>query len=229
MIGGAAALAAAPLVPLVGGRADAQSPASPQQPRATTYDMSWVDRIKAPHRQVFDAPEIAGATVLHQARTWMAGFTEVYGAKDEEMNAVLVIRHSAVPMVLPDSYWEKYDIASMIVEGKEGDQAVPLKDPTTGEPTKRNPFINYKQGDRFWNTWPDAGIDRLVSRGVIVLACALALRGLTGQFARKDGRTAAEIRDEMFANLLPGVIVMPSGIFAVGKAQEAGCHYIRAT
>lgn len=222
LIGGAAALAASPLLPLT--EAAAQAGAAPQQ---TAWDMSWVDRLTGPHRMVFDAPEIAGGVVLHQARSWMAGHTEIYGAKDAEMHAVLVIRHSAVPMVMPDSYWEKYDIAAMIQESTKA--AEPLKDPTTGEPTKRNPWINYKQGDRHWTTWPDAGLDTLIGRGAIVLACNLALRGMAGQFARKDGRPSAEVFAELRASLLPGVTVMPNGIFATGRAQAAGCGYIRAT
>ena len=40
---------------------------------------------------------------------------------------------------------------------------------------------------------------------------------------------AEEARKTVLANLVPGVIVMPSGIFAVTRAQEAGCQYIRAS
>lgn len=226
VLGGAAAMAAAPLLPVLDAQAGAQAPAGAAAPQ-TQWDMSWVDRITGPHRMVFDAPEIASGTVLHQARNWMTGTAEVYGAKEAEIHAVLVIRHGAVPMVLPDSYWEKYDLATQIAEQSEDKE--PLKDPTTGEPTKRNPYINYKQGDRHWSTWPDAGLDTLIGRGAIVLACHLALRGMASGFARRDERPVNEVYAELRANLLPGVTVMPNGIFAVGRAQAAGCGYIRAT
>jgi intracellular sulfur oxidation DsrE/DsrF family protein len=31
------------------------------------------------------------------------------------------------------------------------------------------------------------------------------------------------------ANLIPGVILQPSGVYAAHRAQEAGCTYIRST
>jgi hypothetical protein len=29
--------------------------------------------------------------------------------------------------------------------------------------------------------------------------------------------------------MVPGVILQPSGVFAAVRAQEAGCHYVRAS
>jgi intracellular sulfur oxidation DsrE/DsrF family protein len=39
---------------------------------------------------------------------------------------------------------------------------------------------------------------------------------------------AAELKKEWVAGLLPGVQVLPSGVWAVGRAQEKGCSYIFA-
>jgi intracellular sulfur oxidation DsrE/DsrF family protein len=36
---------------------------------------------------------------------------------------------------------------------------------------------------------------------------------------------AAEVRKEWMAGLLPGIQVVPSGVWAVGRAQEHGCAY----
>lgn len=183
------------------------------------WDDSWVRRLKGRHRQVFDAPEMANGTVLHQARTYMKGYEVVYGAKDSDMSPVLVIRHAAVPMVLGDELWDRYDF------GREDK----LKDPTTGRRTKRNPFMNVKSGDRYSIVWPDGGLDTLIARGATVLACNLALTGVAGMIAQKEKLERDKARERLLANLVPGVIIMPSGIFAVARAQEAGCHYIRAT
>jgi hypothetical protein len=183
------------------------------------WDDSWVRRVKGRHKQVFDAPEMANGTVLHQARTYLKGYEVVYGAKDSDMSAVLVIRHAAVPMVVGDELWHRYDF------GREDK----LKDPTTGRRTKRNPFISVKSDDRHSIVWPDGGLDTLIARGAIVLACNLALTGLAGMIAQKEKLDRDKARERLLANLVPGVIVMPSGIFAVARAQEAGCHYIRAT
>jgi intracellular sulfur oxidation DsrE/DsrF family protein len=206
------------------------SAAPPPAPRAgAAWDLSWVDRVRGTHRQLFDAPELAEATVLHQARTWMAGFAEVYGTKDADMSAVLVIRHAAIPMVLNDALWDRTRVAKALSEAEEG--KVVLRDPATGELARRNPFLNanVKPGDRYSMLWPDGGLDSLIARGAIVLACNLALRRAVSLVQRADRVSADEARRTVLANLVPGVVVMPSGIFAVARAQEAGCQYIRAT
>ena len=210
--------------------APAAAPATAAAPAADSpWDMSWVERVRGPHRQVFDAPELAEGTVLHQARSWMAGFAEVYGAKDADMSAVIVIRHAAIPMVLNDALWERLEVAKALAEAEDG--KVVLKDSATGALPRRNPFLNANVGpnDRWSMLWPDGGLDTLMRRGAIVLACNLALRRATALVQRTDKVAADEARRTVLANLLPGVVVMPSGIFAVTRAQEAGCQYIRGT
>jgi intracellular sulfur oxidation DsrE/DsrF family protein len=41
-------------------------------------------------------------------------------------------------------------------------------------------------------------------------------------------KDAAEVKKEWIAGLLPGIQVMPSGVWAVGRAQEHGCTYCYA-
>ena len=213
LLAGAAAVTVAPAIrPL---HAEEPEPLVNQSP----WDDSWVRRITARHRQVFDAPEIAEGTVLHQARTWIQGYRDLYGTTDADHSAVLVIRHSAMPIVLPDALWDRWRL------GKE----FKLKDPTTGKEARRNPFLNGQRGDRYALTWPDGGLDHLLARGAIVLACHLALRRWVGRLAQDDGIERTEADARLRGMLVPGVIVQPSGIFAVTRAQEAGCQYIRAT
>lgn len=217
VLGGAAAMAAAPLLPLTDAAASAQLP-SGQAVRSSQWDMSWVDRVKGDHRIAFDAPEVESGLVLIQSRNWMAGHAEVYGVTDSQMTAVLVIRHNAVPMVMNDAMWERFELGAQLE----------VNDPRTGQPARRNPFINIQEGDRTM-IYADGGLDTLIGRGAVVLACSLALRNRAGAYARRAGRPAAEVHEQVLANLLPGVTVMPNGIFALGRAQEAGCGYMRST
>lgn len=212
VLGGAAAAAATPLLPL------ADRVAAQGAGRAAAWDMAWVDRIRGEHRLAFDAPEIEGGLVLIQSRNWMAGTGEVYGAADDAMTAVLVIRHNAVPMVMNDAMWERHGLGALLE----------INDPRTGQPARRNPFINLQPGDRTM-IYADGGLDTLIGRGAVVLACNLALRNRAGAYARRAGRPAAEVTEEILANLVPGVTVMPNGIFALGRAQQAGCGYMRST
>ena len=77
--------------------------------------------------------------------------------------------------------------------------------------------------------WPDGGLDSLLKRGAIGLACNLALMGFVGESQEKLGVGPDEAKKLIFDSLVPTIIVQPSGIFAVTRAQEAGCNYIRAT
>jgi hypothetical protein len=214
--GGAAVLAAGSMVP-----ADLRAMAPTLRPHAPgDWDMSWVDRITGEHRQVFDCPEINEATALHQMRVWLGGFNEVYHTTDADMHGVLVVRHKAIPMVVNDSIWARYKL------GKLSESA----DPASGKPAERNPFLNANgaEGDKHTLLWPDGGVDTLMKRGQTVLACNMALRHMSGLAAEKAKVEAKEVYTEMRANLLPGVILMPSGIFAVTRAQEAGCRLMYA-
>ena len=225
LLGGAAALAGGGLV----GRDLAAQAAPAARPAAAEWDMSWVERVTGAHRQVFDAPELTEATVLHQARTWMNGYAEVYGTSDADTSAVLVVRHAAVPMAMNDALWDRLELGAAMATMSADRQAV--KDPARDEPARRNPYLNanVKPGDPNGLLWPDGGLDTLIRRGAIVLVCNLALRRGVQLLVERERMPAAQARETVLANLIPGVYVMPSGIFAVARAQEAGCQYIRAT
>jgi intracellular sulfur oxidation DsrE/DsrF family protein len=48
-------------------------------------------------------------------------------------------------------------------------------------------------------------------------------------FAQKTGRDVEEVRKEVRENLVPGAIAVPSGIFALIRAQNAGCAFMQGT
>ena len=182
------------------------------------WDMSWVDRITGKYRIVFDAPEVKDGVCLHQARSFLSGYQMVHGLTDADLTAVLVIRHSAVPMVMGDALWS---------DGAFGEKEK-LKDPVSGAPTKRNPFINIPAGATHALTWPDGALDTLMTRGVIVLACSLALDNFASQIATRRKIPRQDAKAMVTESLLPGVIRMPSGIFATCRAQAAGCGFMYA-
>ena len=180
--------------------------------------MSWVDRVTGPYRTVFDAPAISDGICLHQTRTYLAGFQAVYGITVPEVTAVLVIRHAAIPMVLGDAMWADGEL------GEEHD----LRDPVSGKNPTTNPFLNIPEGANYGATKPDGSISKLIERGVIVLACDLALKNVAHFFADTRDISVDDARALVFANIVPGVIVMPSGIFATTRAQAAGCGFMHA-
>lgn len=192
--------------------------AATPEPGQTTWDMSWVDRVTGRYKMCFDAPEISDGTSLHQVRSFLGGYAAVYGLTDADLSAVLIVRHKAIPMVLGDALWS---------DGAWGEKEE-LKDPSTGEPTKRNPFVNIAPRSTYSLTWPDGALDKLLARGVTVLACDLALNNAADQLANRRKIAREEARKLVYDNLLPGVIKMPSGIFATCRAQGAGCGVMYA-
>ena len=186
----------------------------------THWDLSWVGKITAPHRQVFDSPQIQDGDALSKASLFLAGYREVYGTADADVNVVIVLRHRAIPMALASDVWARYDFI--------GDQTK-LKDPTTGHTAKRNPFVGVTGTDKYALIDPDASLDALIAHGAIVLACNLALGGFAYQVADKTKQPVDSVKAELAHALLPGATLVPSGIFGVARAEEAGCHYMSLT
>ena len=69
----------------------------------------------------------------------------------------------------------------------------------------------------------------LSSHGHIFLGCALATQGYAGKIAERTKGSSNEIFEELKANLVPGMILQPNGVYAVLRAQEAGCAFMRST
>lgn len=203
----AGSLAAGPLV------AQASAPAA-----QGAWDMSWTERVTGKYRMCFDAHEVSDGVCLHQARSFLAGYAATYGLTDTDVTAVITIRHAAVPMVMNDSLW---------ADGFLG-EATKQKDPESGELAKRNPFVNVAAGARYSMTWPDGALDTLISRGVIVLACDLALSNFSGRIANHRKIPRQDARELVLANLIPGIYRMPTGIFATSHAQQLGCGVLDA-
>ena len=206
----AGSVAAAPLLAQGGTPAPAQG--------TSEWDMSWTTRVTGRHKMCFDAHKISDGVCLHQVRSFLAGYGTVFNLTDADVTAVLVFRHAAIPMVFGDALW---------ADGKLAEEES-LKDPATGEPAKRNPFINIAPGSRFHSMWPDGALDTLISRGVIVLACDLAMRNYGGRISQWRQIPRQDALDLTYRNIIPGVYRMPTGIFATSHAQSLGCGTLNA-
>ncbi len=79
------------------------------------------------------------------------------------------------------------------------------------------------------STEPADTLTKFIADGGIVLGCDLAF-GYAAQRYKKDPKSdSAAARAEALKALVPGVILQPSGIFAVMRAQQAGAGYIKAS
>ena len=218
----AVAVAGTACVPAIAsqqGAPGAAGPAGRTPPTSPTFDDSWTRPLAAvKHKAVFDAPEVLDGLALWQALSYMRGYKAVFDAPDADVRPVVVLRHMATVMAFGDELWAKYDLGTR----------TKLKDPTTGETTRRNPFLHAATGDKFALMDAQTTLPALLARGVTLLACNQAAMGFAGQMAQKHGVPVETVRAEVRAGIVPGVILQPSGIYATARAQEIGCVFMRA-
>jgi hypothetical protein len=178
------------------------------------WDMTWKERVTGSVRAVFDSPEVNEGAGLWRAADWKRTMVTVYGDQGKDASAVLVIRHRAIPMIMNDAFWERHNIST--------------EDKITweGKNVSFNPFVarpDASGNDRAFK------LDGFMAAGGIVLACNYAFGLLVSREAKKAGISNAEAREATLRSLLPGVILQPSGFFAVIEAQRVGCHFFPAS
>ncbi len=100
-----------------------------------------------------------------------------------------------------------------------------VKDPATKQSATRNPFWHRAQSPAPGVTVPS--IADLVDRGAVILVCDFAMGHLSKRLAKKSGRSPEEIHADLRNGLIQGAYAVPSGIFGLARAQNAGCAYVR--
>ncbi|HLO80701.1 MAG TPA: twin-arginine translocation signal domain-containing protein [Chitinophagaceae bacterium] len=186
---------------------------SPEDPEA------WTNRIKGKHKTVFDATHPNGFYPFAWPRVFLLT-NQATGAAENDCCAVVVLRHAAIPYAFDNSVWEKYKFGEVFE----------APDPKTSKPALRNPFWKPAKGDfSAPGIGPVAiGIDELQASGVLFAVCNMAITVFTNSIAEKTKQPAEEIQKDWMSALLPGIQPVPSGVWALGRAQEKGCSYIFA-
>lgn len=206
-------IAAAAALPSAAGATEAPSTAS-----MSAWDMSWVEKVTAaPYKVVLDITTLSD-DYLYAAADIMDKYHEVYGTPDEQTRAVLVMRRLGTPMALQDALWERYGI---------GDDRK-IEDPVTKAPARRNPFLRAAPNEKE-SFLVESRVESLVARGAIVLVCNRAAMHFASSVADKLKRPLADIQNEVRNGLIPGARLMPDGVFALVRAQNAGCATYRDT
>ncbi len=205
LAGGTAILAAGTLA--VACAAPAATPVAPAD------DEPWLKPLTGKHKQVFDAPKVNDAFPLMFAAGYIQTMNDTYKLKPGDVSAFIVFRHFAAPLGLMDEVWKKYKIGKMLG----------IMDPATKQPSERNFVWKPKAGDMM-NT--DASADKMVvAPGVVIGVCNFAITVLSGMAAKGAGVTPEVALKEWTAAVIPGAMLVPSGVLAVGRAQEHGCTY----
>lgn len=189
---------------------DSVDPASARA--ASEWDMSWIaDVKKAPSRAVFDST--GGDFVLQSSVRYLDNFDVVYPSQAGKARAVIVLRVRAIAMGFNDDAWKRYPLAA------EGD----VRDEKTKELLQRNPYTDAARAGTMMSALT---LDKLHARHATILVCDFAMGHLADRLAKKSGESPDDVHAALRRMLVPGAYAMPSGLFALAAAQNAGCAFV---
>jgi len=176
----------------------------------------WFKQVKGVHKIVFDVTGPNGLMPF----AWPRVFTltnAATGTPEKDCGVVVILRHNAIPYALNNDLWAKYKFGEMFKIMEEDGKT----------PATKNPFWKPAPGTyKVPGIGPvQIGINELQDTGIKFCACAMAIQVFSAVAAMQSNGDANAIKNEWIAGLLPGIPAMPSGVWAVGRAQEHGCGY----
>ncbi len=177
---------------------------------------AWFNKIKGKHRIIFDAPEPHEVFTFAWPRIFLVT-NAATGSPEKDCSVVVVLRHTAMGFALNNELWEKYKLGELFK----------ADDPKTKAPATRNAFWKPQKGDFSVPGIGEVqiGINELQASGVMFCVCNMAMTVYSAVAAGMMNMKAEDVYKEWKAGVLPGIQIVPSGVWAVGRAQEHGCKY----
>jgi hypothetical protein len=175
----------------------------------------WLKGLTAKHRQFFDAPAANGGIALVHVMNYYDTYNKAFGVKDADIDAVLTFYGGTTFYGLNDAVWAKYQLGEFLE----------TNEPSTGKPATSNPWRTAPV--ILGMTLPAASIESLHKRGATLILCNNALQIFSGLLAAKRGLDSKVVYEDLKANILPGVDLVPGMVVAVEQAQRAGLSYHR--
>lgn len=172
------------------------------EPARSGTEDPWVARLRGAHRVIFHSHMPTEGLALRWAQTFLDTQKSAYGIAEADMSVLVGLNGRSVGWFFNDAMWAKYPTIGEVM----------------GAPGTRNP--------------QSTAIAALASRGVFLLACANSIRASGQRFLPDPGRNDTSARtafaDDVRANLIAGVEVVPAMIVTLQQAQDRGCRYIYA-
>lgn len=177
---------------------------------------AWFDKIKGKYRMVFDATRPHEILPFAWPRVFLLT-NQKTGAAETDCTAMVILRHAAIPYAMEHSLWQKYKFGELFK----------AEDPQTKTPAVRNPFWKPEPGAfKVPGVGPVAiGINELMDSGVLFGVCDMAITVYSAVAAESLKQKPEDVKKEWLAGVLPGIQVVPSGLWALNRAQQRGCSY----
>jgi intracellular sulfur oxidation DsrE/DsrF family protein len=178
--------------------------------------------LKGKHRAIFDVTEPNQENAV-MPFAWARVFlltNEATGSKENDV--VMVLRHAGIAYAFEDRLWAKYGFGEMF--GARDAHSMEKK------PATKNDFWKPEKGAfKFPGVGTvEVGINELQASGVHFVVCSVAMSVYSAVLADKMKMKHEDVLADFKAGLLPGVTPVPSGVWAVGRAQENKCAYFFA-
>jgi hypothetical protein len=210
---GATALAGSAPAMLVGAPAPIRRLEAAGLPSSNDWDMGWVGRLRGSQKLLFDAPDLAEGDPILRAHLIARQYAEVLGVPVAAQSRVLVFRHLGIHFAMNDAYWARFDIGSetgFLDANGDGVRVNPIRAARNEVPGPFRPLT----------------LEAYQRSGGEVLACHLALQHYVAPRYAATGMSDEAALEAASADVLPGIVMQPSGVFAVAVAQQAGCAYV---
>ena len=224
-LGGMIGAVAAASVPIAGIRAAAVLESGPDD---------WISEVKGTHRCLFDFPQHKNAIPLLHILNYLNTYSTAYKTSAGQVGAVGTFygvgTHASISLGFNDAIWAKYGLGAYL--GLKDAAGTPYTRNVFNHPTHKDLHLLMEAYDSplipaLADAIPALGIENLQKMGAKFVLCANALGIWCLELEARGKGKAADIDQELRANLLPGVTIVPAMVIAIDKAQEAGIKYNR--
>lgn len=186
---------------------------------AGEFDLTWPNKLTGKHKAVFDMAEIESGYGLWRGMAWAGQVQQYQAAAPTDVSLAIVLRHNAISLAMDQAFWDKYGVG----------KAKMVTHPMTQAATDKNPVLLGADGG-VPAPFDAAALPKQQAKGVVFLACNLAFNlDCVPRVQSMDKVSTEEATKIAKSHLLPGVLLQPSGVFAVTRAQEAGATYVKAS
>jgi hypothetical protein len=217
--------AAAGSLGVFGARQAAAQPAGPD---------AWIAQVKGTHRCLFDFPQHKNGVPLLHVLNYLNTYQVAYKTTAGQVGAVGTFygigTQASIPLAFNDAAWSKYGLGDYTglkdAAGKAYTRNV-FHRPTSNDVHLLTQAVQTPPIPGFAGAMPAIGIESLQKMGTTFLLCANALGAWCQELEARGKGKAADIEQDLRANLVPGVVVVPAMVIAIEKAQEAGIRYNR--
>jgi len=195
---------------------------------------NWIQEVKGTHRTLFDFPQHKNGFPLLHILNYLNTYATAYKTQPGQVGAVGTFysagAQASIPLGFNDTIWAKYELGAYL--GLKDADGKPYARNVFNKPTPNDLHLLLKAVDlpmipALSEAMPAIGIESLQKMGTKFILCNNALGIWVLELEARGKGKAADIDNELRANLLPGVTIVPAMVIAIDKAQEAGIKYNR--